>query len=182
MGITIEQISLDNLSDAGMCDGRFTVDSKLILAVENHVIQYTVVPAGPYAKQYPVETVEYGAHLNNPERTIYFAYLQREIAGQLRLRRNWNQYAYVEDLVVDVKFRRRGIGRALLERAVQWAKDQHLSGVMLETQDNNVAACRLYQQSGFALGGFDRFLYHGQQPDTDEVALFWYFRFRSETS
>jgi len=44
---------------------------------------------------------------------------------------------------------------------------------MLETQSNNVAACKLYERLGFTLGGFDRFLYRGEMPETREIALFW---------
>ena len=52
-----------------------------------------------------------------------------------------------------------------------------LPGIMLETQNNNVAACRFYESCGFHLGGFDRELYRGITPDTDETALFWYLIF-----
>jgi streptothricin acetyltransferase len=45
---------------------------------------------------------------------------------------------------------------------------------MLETQNNNVGACKLYEACGFTLGGFDRYLYRGEMPDTREIALFWY--------
>jgi streptothricin acetyltransferase len=48
---------------------------------------------------------------------------------------------------------------------------------MLETQNNNVAACRLYESGGFQLAGFDRCLYKGLHPDTDEIALYWYLVF-----
>ncbi len=49
-----------------------------------------------------------------------------------------------------------------------------LMGVMLETQDNNVGACRLYQACGFEIGGFDRKLYGGIAAVRGEVAIFWY--------
>jgi ribosomal protein S18 acetylase RimI-like enzyme len=89
----------------------------------------------------------------------------------------WNAYAYIEDLVGDVRHRRRGVGRALLERAVQWAQGHAFPGVMLESQHNNPAACRLYARCGFTLGGFDRLLYRGLDPDTHEIALYWYLVF-----
>jgi ribosomal protein S18 acetylase RimI-like enzyme len=69
------------------------------------------------------------------------------------------------------------VGRALLQHVIQWAKSRQLPGVMLETQNNNVAACRLYESCGFQLGGFDRCLYLGLNPGTDEIALYWYFCF-----
>lgn len=49
-----------------------------------------------------------------------------------------------------------------------------LPGVMLETQDNNVGACRLYEACGFEIGGFDRKLYRGIADVGEEVAVYWY--------
>jgi hypothetical protein len=49
--------------------------------------------------------------------------------------------------------------------------------MMLETQDNNVAGCRLYANCGFELRGFDTHLYKALDPDTDEIALYWYLIF-----
>ena len=48
---------------------------------------------------------------------------------------------------------------------------------MLETQNINVAACLFYARCGFVLGGYDRFLYRGLTPETDEIALYWYLIF-----
>jgi ribosomal protein S18 acetylase RimI-like enzyme len=81
------------------------------------------------------------------------------VAGQVLLRRNWNHYGYVQDIAVDVRFRRRGIGRMLLSQGIEWARSKHLPGMMLKTQDNNVAACRFYESLGFQHGGFDQLLY-----------------------
>jgi len=90
----------------------------------------------------------------------------------------WNRFAYVEDLVVNPDYRGLGIGRRLLERGLQWARDNHFPGVMLETQDDNVPACTLYQSAGFVLSGFDRNVYKDINPNTRETALFWYLIFQ----
>jgi len=50
-------------------------------------------------------------------------------------------------------------------------------GVMLETQDDNVPACTLYQSCGFVLSGFDRNIYKAINPHTKETALYWYLIF-----
>jgi ribosomal protein S18 acetylase RimI-like enzyme len=76
-------------------------------------------------------------------------------------------------------YRRQGVGRVLLQQAIQWASDKQLAGVMLETQNNNVGGCRLYESCGFELGGFDRCLYQGINPGTDEIALYWYYPFET---
>jgi streptothricin acetyltransferase len=49
-------------------------------------------------------------------------------------------------------------------------------GLMLETQDINLAACRFYHRCGFVLGAVDTMLY-GNCRNKDEKALFWYMQF-----
>lgn len=180
MEITIQEISQHNRQDAGQCDSTFTVDAVFVLAVQDNLVQFSIAPVPSYQKQYPKEAVDYNAYIDCPDQVVFFAYADTTIAGEIRLRRNWNRYAYVEDLVVSPCFRRCGIGRMLIQAAVEWAQRNRLPGVMLETQNNNVAACRLYRTCGFEVGGFDRFLYHGIDPHTEEVALYWYLTFEPE--
>lgn len=175
--ITIQAINGENLSNAGKCDGVFTVGAKLVLFMEEGKLHYRIEAIIPYEKRYPVEEVDYRLYINHPDQAAFLAYVDGAVAGEIRLRRNWNHYAYVEDIVVDIHFRGRGIGRALIQKAVEWARAKGLPGIMLETQDNNVAACRLYERCGFELGGFDRRLYQGIDPHTEEVALYWYLVF-----
>jgi streptothricin acetyltransferase len=174
MKITIHEINQHNLQDTGKCDSSFTVDTLLVLSAENNLIHFNTVAISPYTKKYPVEKIDYSIYLSRPGRTVFFAYGDQSIAGEIRLRKNWNVFAYIEEIVVDVKFRRLGIGRRLIQAAIQWAKDNQLPGVMLETQNNNVAACQLYQSCGFELAGFDRRLYQGIDINSEEVALYWY--------
>lgn len=151
------------------------VTSRLRLGIENEKLVYTIVPVEPYEREVQIEDIDYGFDESGP--TIFFAEVDGQIAGRIRMLRWWNQFAYVEDLVVNPEYRGLGLGRALLERGIQWARDGHFPGVMLETQDDNVPACMLYQSCGFVLGGFDRNLYKATNPDTKETALFWYLMF-----
>jgi ribosomal protein S18 acetylase RimI-like enzyme len=175
MGIAIQPLDLQNIHDVDRCDGSFWVDSKLILSLEYDRISYRIVDLEPFIKRYPLDQVGFNTYIDHPDKVAYLAYLDGQVAGQMRVCRYWNRYAYIEDIVVDNQFRRRGIGRALIQQAIQWANEQQLAGVMLETQNNNLAACRLYESCGFRLGGIDRFLYQGLQPGTDEIALYWYW-------
>jgi streptothricin acetyltransferase len=179
MEIEIQEINQHNLTAAEKCDGSFIVDSKILLSARDNVIEFAVVRTPPYQKRYPREPIDYNAYIDNPEASIFFAYRNGKIGGEIRLRRNWNYFANIENLVVDVEVRRKGVGRALIQQAVVWARSRQLAGVMLETQDNNVAACLFYQRCGFELSGFDRYLYRGNDPATDEVALYWYLVFKT---
>jgi ribosomal protein S18 acetylase RimI-like enzyme len=61
-----------------------------------------------------------------------------------------------------------------MDKAVEWTKEKKLKGIMLETQDTNLAACRFYKKYGFILGGVDTMLY-GNFENKDQKALFWYY-------
>ena len=175
--ITIQEVSLLNLPDIDRCDGAFTIDARLELFIEDSRLHYTLVSVPPHQKEYPLDQLDYAAYIDNPTKAIFLAYLDGRIAGQLRLARHWNRFADIEDLVVDRPFRRRGVGLALIERAAAWAREQQLAGLVLETQTDNLPAIRLYEACGFELGGYDRLLYQGLQPGTDEAALYWYMIF-----
>lgn len=175
--ILIKEIVSDSIGDANRCDSLFTVEAKLELTADSEGIQYRLVPVMSYEKRYPDEEVDYTTYVDNPKQTVFLAYVDGMVAGEIRVRENWNRYALVENIVVDAAYRRRGVGRALMARAIQWARAKSLPGVTLETQNNNVAGCKLYQQCGFELAGFDSQLYGGVMPGTDEVALYWYLIF-----
>jgi GNAT superfamily N-acetyltransferase len=112
--------------------------------------------------------------VNNPEKTAFLAYADERVVGQLILNRHWNAFTWVEGIGVDKNYRRLGIGRALVKRGAEWAKKRGLLGIMVETQDNNVKACRFYESCGFILKGFDTGLYQASKQYRDEIALFWY--------
>lgn len=172
----IKELNKKNVKDVNQVDWKFTVDSKLNLHLENNKITYTVEKVPQYEKRYKTDNTDYTTYIDDPDKTIYLAYYGDQVVGQIILRKNWNNYAYIEDISVDVKFRNLGIGKALISHAKKWAKEKKLAGIMLETQNNNVAACTLYERCGFILGGVDICLYKGLK-DTDEIALYWYYLF-----
>jgi ribosomal protein S18 acetylase RimI-like enzyme len=177
MNITIREIEESSVQSVKQYGSSFDVTSKLELHAENGKISYMVVAVPPYIKQYEPEEIEPNSYVGSSDRTVFFAYMDDNLAGQIRLWKNWNKYAYIDDIAVEPAYRGRGVGHALIERAIEWAKSKELPGIMLETQNNNVAACRLYERCGFELCGFDTQLYKGRDPATDEIALYWYLIF-----
>ncbi|MCY9136790.1 streptothricin N-acetyltransferase SatA, partial [Bacillus atrophaeus] len=69
-----------------------------------------------------------------------------------------------------------GVGTALLNKASEWAKENHFSGLMLETQDINVSACHFYAKNNFVIGAVDTMLYSNFST-SNEYAIFWYYKF-----
>lgn len=175
MEITIRKIDSHESPQTESFSRKSMVNSRLRLAIENEKLVYTIVPVEPYEREVHAEDVDYGFDDAGP--TIFFAQVDGQLAGRIKMLRWWNRFAYVEDIVVNPEFRGRGVGRQLLERGIQWARENNFPGVMLETQDDNVPACTLYESCGFVLSGFDRKVYKAINPNTKETALYWYLIF-----
>ena len=90
-------------------------------------------------------------------------------------RESWRDTAVVWNILVDRACRRQGLGRELMNRAIAWAREQGLRGIVLEAQTNNLAACRFYQAMGFKLCGLDDHFYSNDDVGAKEVAIFWWY-------
>lgn len=75
-------------------------------------------------------------YIDNTDKIIYLYYQDDKCVGKVKLRKNWNRYAYIEDIAVCKDFRGQGIGSALINISIEWAKHKNLHGLMLETQDS----------------------------------------------
>jgi len=92
-----------------------------------------------------------------------------EISGFLSMIvQDWHNSGWIQHLIVDQRYRRQGIGSALLGAAVQWAREQGLSRLVIEVQTKNYPAIRFCQKHGFAFCGFNDRYYANQ-----DIALFF---------
>ena len=64
----------------------------------------------------------------------------------------------------------------MINKTVEWSKEKNLCGLMLETQDVNLTACRFYHKLGFKIGAVDTMLYANFE-NAGEKAVFWYMKF-----
>ena len=74
------------------------------------------------------------------------------IVGNLSLRHahpRSSRGRLIGNVVVHPSFRRQGIGRALMERALQAARQEQAAWIGLEVRADNTDACQLYQHLGF---------------------------------
>ena len=62
-----------------------------------------------------------------------------------------DEVADVHTLSVDPKFRRRGIGRELLRRLIDWSRTRKMKAMMLEVRIANDEAIVLYKEQGFSV-------------------------------
>lgn len=65
----------------------------------------------------------------------------------------------VEDVVVDERKRRLGIGEALVQRAIELARDEGANGVSLTSNPQREAANKLYVSMGFELRKTNPYFY-----------------------
>jgi streptothricin acetyltransferase len=149
---------------------RVTLDERLRVSYKEGIFSYRFEELEkPYkVKTYPDDPfVPHGPH------AVFFAMAGGECAGQAYIAAHWNGMARIEDIRVAEAFRRKGVGRLLMDAAAHWAKEQGFTAICLETQDNNAAACRFYAAYGFSLGGADSSVY-AASPYPDETAIYWY--------
>jgi streptothricin acetyltransferase len=176
MNITIRQMDSQSLHQVDQFERNSIVNEHLMLQIQDNKISYSIVPVEPYEKILDVDSEDYTTFIDNPQKVIFFADVDGKPAGQIKLVPWWNKFAYVEELAVDTEFRGKGVGHALMTRAIEWAKGQNLPGLTLETQDNNVPACKFYEKCGFVLGGFDLYAFKNLD-NASEIALYWYLIF-----
>jgi GNAT superfamily N-acetyltransferase len=84
--------------------------------------------------------------------------------------------AVLWDIRVDPSVRGRGVGLALFSAAAAWARSRGCRQLKVETQNVNVAACRLYAREGCMLGAAHEQVYPAFPHETQ---LLWYRNLRT---
>lgn len=172
----IVKIAQHNLADINKANQPFEIIGKIKPKFDGASWTYTEdLFTKPYTKSYPNDNVDYTAYIDSNDKTVFLAYSDTECIGQIALKKDWNKYAFIEEICVAKSARGQGVGTGLIEKAAEWARKAGLKGLALETQDNNLCACRFYAKCGFVIGGVDTMLYRNL--DNKEFAVFWYLCF-----
>ena len=175
----IEKISTENIKDIKSVNEPFEIIGRLKPVFVNDEWTYTEeLLSDPYMHSYPDDDTDYSEYIDHPDKTVFLAYVEGSFAGRIIVRKDWNKYAFIEDISVLKSFRGQGAGTALIRKTAEWAKSEGMNGLALETQDNNLLACRFYSKCGFVLGAVNTMLYRNlDKPFCDSVALYWYLKF-----
>jgi ribosomal protein S18 acetylase RimI-like enzyme len=163
----------EDLATLGGCDFSFLITREATPPFEGDWLAH-VRPVEPYPKSYGFDPAELAPHIAAEDKALFVVIGDETPVGYIALSTDWNNLASIDDIAVDIDWRGTGAAQRLVQQAVTWAKERDLPGIRLETQTNNVAACRFYMRHGFALGGYDHHLYKGLSPGTRETALFFY--------
>jgi ribosomal protein S18 acetylase RimI-like enzyme len=93
--------------------------------------------------------------LDNGQSTLFLASVDNESVGFAQLYPSFSSVSMqrtwiLNDLYVRKEHRGKRIGEALLQHVLTFAKETGTKGVLLETDEENVVAQRLYEKMGFA--------------------------------
>ena len=174
---TVFEITNDNKVNLHCANQPFDVIGRLdIRFIDGEWVSNEVMFDIITRKQYPnYNGANASDYINSNDRQVYFAFNGSECVGQILLSKSWNGYAHIEDISVGEVFRCKGVGTLLLSKACDWAKENGLSALSLECQDNNVYASRFLIKNGFKIGGVNAELYAMLgEPYSNETAVFWY--------
>src|SRR5690606_8636257 len=83
----------------------------------------------------------------------------------------WQKAGWVQNFVVDAGYRRRGIGTALFEAAVEWGRGEGLQRLIFECPTKNGGAIEFFHARGAEFCGFNDRYYTNH-----DIALFFDYR------
>ncbi|MFH8344363.1 GNAT family N-acetyltransferase [Streptomyces sp. NPDC018045] len=155
-------------------DGSFTTDTVFDVTLTEE--GFTIRPVRldtPIHKVFPDDEPEGGTDEKDAhdERTIV-AVDRDEVCGFVVTEYNsWNRRLTIADIEVAPTHRGRGVGRALMNHALEHARERGAGHVWLEVTHINAPAIRAYQRLGFAFCGLDTSLYEGTE-SAGETALY----------
>jgi len=62
---------------------------------------------------------------------------------------NGKSIGFIEHVIIDENYRRKGVGRKLMEMAIKYAKDNNCYKVVLQSGNKRIEAHELYEKLGF---------------------------------
>jgi GNAT superfamily N-acetyltransferase len=93
--------------------------------------------------------------LNLPQCALFVAEDDAgRVVGMLTISHRWTLWhrgpcALIEELVVDEEARGQGLGRALIQAAIDWAQAEGCSEIEVSTEEDNADAQAFYRRLGF---------------------------------
>ena len=171
--LSIQPLNESLVKDINKTNDHFEVFGKVVPRLQDGEWSYEEVLYNVTKEiRFPDDKLEWSQYINKADKALFLAYLNNECIGQIRIVKDWNHFCYIENIATVKKYREHGIGKRLLDQAEEWAKKNQLIGLSLETQDDNLRACRFYVKQGFILGGVDT-LKQSCNPNI-ATTLYWY--------
>ncbi|MBT2363990.1 GNAT family N-acetyltransferase [Streptomyces sp. ISL-10] len=154
-------------------DGSFTTSTVFQVAVSDEGFAFREVPVDPpLTKVFPEDESDDGDEdgEESGSRTFVAVGADNEVAGFAAVSYSpWNRRLTIEDIEVAPDHRGRGVGRALMGHAVEFARECGAGHIWLEVTNVNAAAIHAYRRMGFAFCGLDTALYHGTESEGEQA-------------
>jgi GNAT superfamily N-acetyltransferase len=148
-------------------DTSVTSDAIFESTIDDEAMRIRPVPASSgFELRFPID-------LSEPKwETAYVATVDDAVCGFVAMNyHKWNRRLAIWHFYVDRPWRRRGIGRRLMEQALQVGLQLSALTAWVETSNRNVPGITAYRRLGFSLCGCDRTLYTGT-PYENEFAIY----------
>jgi ribosomal protein S18 acetylase RimI-like enzyme len=151
-------------------DTSFTTDMIYVPRFDGDMILLKQVTLDvPITKRFPIDDL---IQRDTPWEFAIVATINDRICGFIAADYQvWNRRVTIRHLYVDGHQRKRGIGRALTDRAEDYGIEKGALSMWAETSSLNTPGVRAYRRLGFELCGLDTTLYQGT-PAENETALF----------
>lgn len=158
--IEIRTVTDENLDALNLKNDPFEMPGRLIPSLQDGIWQYREeLYEKPQVMCFPDEQYDWERY--RKDGVVLSAYLDTCCVGLAICRDSFWKYMYLYELKVSADARGKGIGRKLVEVAMEEARMRGYRGLYLQAQDTNLNACRFYLKNGFRIGGFDNHVYEG---------------------
>lgn len=115
------------------------------------------------------------SELANRSSQFYFISIDNEVAGYLKVNIDDAQsetmgddFLEIERIYIRNKFQRKGLGKYLIDQAIEIAEEQNKNNIWLGVWENNDNAIRFYEKLGFVQTGVHSF-YMGDEEQLDII-------------
>lgn len=157
-------------------DGSFTTSTVFRVAVVDDGFAFREIPVDPPLTKVFPEDESHGDDDGDDDgedadsRTFVAVGADGGLAGFAAVSYSpWNRRLTIEDIEVAPDHRGRGIGRALMGHAVEFARERGAGHIWLEVTNVNAPAIHAYRRMGFAFCGLDTALYHGTESEGEQA-------------
>ena len=151
----IKLIDIKHANDINIPNEPFLLRGKLIVEFKNNVWSYKEL----FFKNDEIKEMTFPDENYNFEKMNDYvfigAYENNICVGLAILIETFNSCLFLYDLKVNRSFRRKGIGKKLIEFSYNYALNHNYPGLFTIAQDNNLDACLFYLSCGFEIGGLD---------------------------
>ncbi|MEP6902342.1 MAG: GNAT family N-acetyltransferase [Actinomycetota bacterium] len=153
-------------------DASFSTEYVYRVTVNEMAVEITEEKlAAAFQKAYPFEFIK--KDIDEADYAVV-AEIEETIAGFASVKyEDWNNRARLTGIFVAPESKGKGIGRALVESVIDFAKTKSARCLFVETQNVNYPAIRFYRKLGFEFCGFDSTLYNPAEVSAGEIAFYF---------